>query len=124
MNDAIESIAEPAPAEHPPGEYAIVELFGHTTLVGRIQEVERFGTKMLAIEVLFKGQLLPMVFYGGGSIYGLTPCSAEVAYARAGRELYHLPIALRSIVPPTALPAPEAERGTLPIDDDDDGRLF
>ena len=29
--------------ERPPGEYAIVELFGHTTLVGRISEIERFG---------------------------------------------------------------------------------
>ena len=36
-------------AAHPPGEYAIVELFGHTTLVGRIAEVERFGAKMMAL---------------------------------------------------------------------------
>ena len=41
-------------SNYPPGDYAIVELLGHTTLVGRITEVEKFGTKMLAIETLFK----------------------------------------------------------------------
>ena len=90
------------PHDMPPGEYAIVELFGHTTLVGRIAEVERFGTKMLAIEPLFNGELLPTGFYGGASIYGLTPCSVEIAAARAPRHLYQLPVALRSIVPAAA----------------------
>lgn len=44
-------MSDPAAPEiaYPPGEYAICELFGHTTLVGRITEIERFGTKMLAI---------------------------------------------------------------------------
>jgi hypothetical protein len=65
----------PETVEYPPGEYAIVELFGHTTLVGRIAEVERFGTKMLAIEPLYDGQLLGCVFHGGASIYRLTPCT-------------------------------------------------
>jgi hypothetical protein len=48
-------------AELPPGEYAIVELLGHTTIVGRIGEVERFGAKMMAIEPLFAGALLPVI---------------------------------------------------------------
>ena len=33
----------------PEGQYAIVELMGHTTLVGRVTEIERFGTKMLGM---------------------------------------------------------------------------
>ncbi|MFD2578766.1 hypothetical protein ACFSTD_09620 [Novosphingobium colocasiae] len=37
----------------PEGEYAIVEALGHRTLVGRVAEVERFGTKMLQVEPLF-----------------------------------------------------------------------
>ena len=48
---------------HPPGDYCILELFGHMTLVGRFCEVERFGTKMLAIEPLFNSILLPAVFH-------------------------------------------------------------
>ena len=49
----------------PGGDYCIVELFGHVTLVGRYKEVEQFGTKMMAIEPLFQDTLLPAVFHGG-----------------------------------------------------------
>ena len=105
--------------EYPPGEWAIVELFGHTTLVGRIEEVERFGSKMLAIEPLFKGELLPCVLCGGGAIYRLIPCSAAVAFAQQPREGYQLPLAIRAIVPQTLLPA--ADSAGPFHDDDDDG---
>lgn len=100
--------------ELPAGEYAIVELFGHTTLVGRIAEVERFGAKMLAIEPLFNGQLLPCVFHGGAAIYRLTPCSVEIAMRHNPAQPYMLPPAIRALLPPEALPSPAAYR-----DDDD-----
>lgn len=89
----------------PPGEWAIVELFGHTTLVGRIGEVERFGAKMLAIEPLFAGELLPPVFHGGAAIYRLTPCAAKIAWDRQPRQDYQLPPSIRCIVPAALLPA-------------------
>jgi hypothetical protein len=98
-------------SDHPPGEYAIVELFGHTTLVGRIAEVERFGAKMMALEPLFRGELLPAIFHGGAAIYRLTPCSAEVAFARQPEQEWQIPAAVRCIVPPALLAvaaAPEA----------------
>jgi len=88
----------------PAGDYAIVELFRHTTLVGRIAEVERFGTKMLAIEPLFNGTLLPAVFHGGTAIYRLTPCSADVAWERQPRQNYQLPPAILATVPLGMLP--------------------
>lgn len=91
----------------PAGEYAIVEILGHTTLVGRVDEVERFGAKMLAIEALFKGQLLPAVFQGGTSIYRFTPVPAHIAWERHPQEMYQLPIAMRCIVPETLLAAPD-----------------
>lgn len=93
-------------AELPPGDYCIVEFFGHTTMVGRYAEVEHFGTKMLALEPLFKGKLLPVIFHGGSSIYRLTPCSVEVAFERGPKHDYQLPTAVRCIVPPAMLPAP------------------
>ena len=89
----------------PEGEYAIVELFGHTTLIGRIAEVERFGAKMLAIEPLFKGALLSVVFHGGAAIYRLTPCSPEVAWARQPQHGWELPPTIRAVVPIGLLPA-------------------
>jgi hypothetical protein len=68
--------------ELPDGDYAIVELFGHTTLVGRVEEVRRFGADMLAIQPLFGGQLLGPVLHGGAAIYRLTPCSREIAWGQ------------------------------------------
>ncbi|MBW6399997.1 hypothetical protein KPL78_19205 [Roseomonas sp. HJA6] len=105
-------------AAYPPGEWAIVELFGHTTLVGRIALVERFGAKMLALEPLFGGELLPAVFHGGAAIYRLTPCSAEVAHARQPREPWQIPAPIRAILPAAMLAAPVTEAD--PEDDDDD----
>lgn len=118
--------ADPKPWEAiADGEFAIVELFGHTTLIGRIAEVERFGVKMLAIEPLFNGALLGTVFHGGATIYRLTPCSREVAWERQPREDYQLPPAVRAIVPPALLPAPVQPPARYrpdgePIEDHDD----
>lgn len=100
----------PLPTTYPEGEYAIVELFGHTTMVGRIAEVERFGIKMLAIEPLFNDALLSVVFHGGAAIYRLTPCSAEVAWKKQARYGYQLPPSILCIVPAEMLPAPELAR--------------
>ena len=93
----------------PAGEYAIVELFGHTTLLGRIAEVERFGAKMLAIEPLFNGKLLDPIYHGGAAIYRLSPCSAQVAWARQHKEAWQFPPSIRAVLPPELLPAPAAE---------------
>ena len=107
----------------PPGDYAIVELFGHTTLVGRYAEVERFGTKMLALEPLFRDEMLSPVFHGGAAIYRLTPCSAEVAYKQQPTREYELPPAVRSIVPPLLLAAAETSR-VIDDEHDDDEQPF
>lgn len=116
-DDPIEPVSA---TEHPPGDYAIVELFGHSTLVGRFAEVERFGTKMLALEPIFKGKLLDAVFHGGASIYRLTPCSASVAFLRAPTRDYQLPPTILAAAPPELLAAPVTEPGsTIGVDDDE-----
>jgi hypothetical protein len=106
-------------ADLPDGEYAILELFGHTTLVGRIVEIERFGTKMLAIEPLFDGVLLPVIFHGGAAIYRLTPCPAAVAWNNQPRHGYQLPPSIRAVVPAGMLLAPTLE----PADRDDPNEM-
>lgn len=110
----------------PEGQYAIVELMGHTTLVGRVTEIERFGTKMLGIEPLFAGQLLPVVLQGGAAIYRLTMCSPETAWKKQHKpeQMWALPDPIRAIVPVALLPAPEPPPMPFPsaderIDDDD-----
>ena len=109
-----EEIASVGADTLPEGEYAIVEMMGHQTLVGRIAEVERFGTKMLALEPLFNGHLLPVLFQGGPSIYRLTPCTPAVAWSRQPRHTYQLPPSLAATLPPAALPP-----GQLPLEIDE-----
>jgi hypothetical protein len=120
MSEAIFSIPDNSvaapPTEHE-GEWAIVELFGHVTLVGRIAEVDRFGVKMLAIEALFRGELLPAVFYAGAAIYRLTLVPKAIAYDNQLTESYQLPVAIRSIVPALLLAAPAAAKTIEPEDD-------
>lgn len=94
--------------ELPEGEYAIVEVLGHRTIVGRVEEVERFGAKMMVIQPLFSGKLLDAVMVGGASIYQFTPCSAETALKRAPTELYQLPASIRAVLPLDLLPTPAA----------------
>jgi hypothetical protein len=106
----------------PEGEFAIVEALGHRTLVGRVSEIERFGTKMLQVEPFFGDVMLGPVLLGGGSIYQFTPCSAVTAYARRPQQTYHLPACVAATVPPIALPSNE-ELPLFLVDDDDDDPL-
>ena len=110
MTDVTTGAAAPEapPKEYPAGEYAIVEIMGHTTLVGRFAEVERFGTKMLAIEPIFCGEFLPVVLHGGPSIYRLTQVSAEIAFREAPTRPYQLPPAIKAMVPVALLEAETA----------------
>jgi hypothetical protein len=109
----------------PEGDYGIVELFGHTTLVGRVTEIERFGTKMMAIEILFNGALLAPIYHGGAAIYRFSPCSAQVAWNRHHKETWSLPPAIRAVLPPELLPPPSMHPspetvGNRPEEGDDD----
>lgn len=126
MADTIEpiqaDIIEISAPTYPPGEWAIVEIMGHSTMVGRITEIERFGTKMLAIEPLFDGVLLGPIYQGGPSIYRLTPCSAEIAFKEQPTKSWQLPPVVQKIIP-VAMLATETSPGSrysYPADDDDD----
>jgi hypothetical protein len=85
-----------------PAEWAQVEIFGHRRHFGRIEEVERFGSKMLRIDEPTEDPLrFNTFFYGGASIFSVTPCTEESA--RAFCERYR-PRPYRAA---EALPPPE-----------------
>ncbi|WP_428673617.1 hypothetical protein [Reyranella sp.] len=124
--------AAPSPWEAlPDGIYAIVEIMGHQTLVSRVTELERFGTKMMGIEVLFGGTLLPVVLQSGSSIYRFTQVSPAAAWKAQHTStcVWSLPAPIQAIVPPALLPAPTSS-APRPYDDggdddpDDDGPHF
>ena len=104
----------------PEGEYAIVEALGHRTLVGRVAEIERFGTKMLQVEPLFGDVMLGPVLLGGSSIYQFTPVSADTAYARRPQQTYQLPPSVLATVPPLALPSNDELPSFLDDEDEPD----
>ena len=97
--------------------WACVEIFGHRKHYGRIKEVERFGTKMLRVDVptiapatLLETEKFETYLYGGASIFSLTPMTEEAARKWAANERpkpYH---------PLDRLPPPNYE--------DDDDRPF
>lgn len=117
MADNITSISA---LDMPAGEYAIVEALGHRTLVGRVTEIERFGTKMLQIEPLFGDVMLGPVLLGGSSIYQFTPCSAATAFARRPTRNYELPASVLATVPALALPGSDELPSFLADDEEVD----
>ena len=64
-------------------EWMLVEVLGHRRHTGRVREEERFGAKLLRIDVPLKGD--PEAhgwqthYYAPASLYGLTPCTREAA---------------------------------------------
>jgi hypothetical protein len=58
-------------------EWAIVEIMGHRSHACRAREVEKFGAKMIRVDVPLKGD--PATngwethFYGGASVFSYTP---------------------------------------------------
>lgn len=83
-------IEQPIPAgDEPEFEFMVVEIFGHRRHAGRVREEERFGAKMLRIDipkverVELPGEDGPVPalatiswtshFYGGAAVFSVTP---------------------------------------------------
>lgn len=72
MDEEFFEVKQDAPPEPDGWEWAIVEVFGHRRHAGRAREEERFGAKMLRIDVPTNGdpsQGWVTIFYGGSSIF-------------------------------------------------------
>lgn len=64
--------------------WAIVELMGHRRLAGRVSEVSQYGAAMLRLDVPDEnGAPMATQFYGGASLYCVTPTTEEIARAVA-----------------------------------------
>lgn len=77
-----------AAAEESGWEWAIVEIFGHRRHAGRTREEERFGAKMLRIDIPMKGNPeehgWQTHYYGGSSIFSFS-LTDEASVMRANR---------------------------------------
>jgi hypothetical protein len=64
-------------------EWCIVELLGHVRMAGFVTEEELFGAKLGRIDLPRADGTTATQFFGGGSIYRLTPTTEEIARAVA-----------------------------------------
>lgn len=65
--------------------WAVLELMGHRRLGGLVREDLFAGSKVIRIEIP-DGDGFTTQFYGGGSLYALTPTTEEIARAVAARN--------------------------------------
>lgn len=105
----------------PPEEWAIVEIMGHLRRAGRISEVERFGAKLLRVDVP-AGDTFVSEFFSGSAIYRLRYASEEVA--RAIAEQIGDPRPAMPVVYRPALPPPDDEDDPAFDFNDEDERPF
>lgn len=95
---------------------AIVELMGHRRIAGVVSQAEQYGTAMLRVDIPgADGQEGTTQFYGGASIYCLTPTTDEMVAAVAARNQ---PTPVQRWELPKAEAAVDAE--TVDPDDDAD----
>lgn len=105
------------------GVWAILELMGHTKLAGFVTEEKRFGSEIGRIDIPTSADDPTKFFtqyFGGQTIYRLTPCTEQVARAFA---LGHQPRPV--YVYELQLPAPrpistKGEPDEVDIDEEED----
>lgn len=85
--------------------WAVVELMGHRRIAGLVSEAAQYGTAMIRIDVPAADGRITTQFYGGQSIYCLSPVTEDVARAVALRN-QPAPVSPYEILPPKAMPAP------------------
>jgi hypothetical protein len=62
--------------------WAVVEIMGHVRVAGRVTEQSLFGTVLLRVDIP-SGEGFMTRYFGGSSIYSLSPCTEGVARAVA-----------------------------------------
>lgn len=95
--------------------WAIVELMGHRRLAGYVKPAPMFGTELLRIDIPGEDGPEATQFYGGSSIYCLTPTTEEIA-RRVAASCKPEPVQRWEL----ALPAPSKTHVVDPDYDPDD----
>src|SRR5882762_5568855 len=83
----MDDIVNQAPAAEEEGwEWCFLEIMGHRSHWGRCREIERFGAKMVRVDIPIDGD--PAVngwkthFYGGPSIFSFSPTDEQTVLKR------------------------------------------
>ena len=96
MSEETQQAEQPQADDSDGWEWARVEIFGHRVHCGRTREEERFGSKMLRIDVPNKGDPAmhgwSTLYYGGASIFSFA--LTDEASAMKANKPYVSPYAL------------------------------
>jgi hypothetical protein len=86
---------------------AVVELFGHQRIAGKVSEVQIGGSSLVRVDVpAVEGQPGFTKFYGTSAIYAVTPCDEETmlravqAFRAVPIEAWRLEVATRPALSP------------------------
>lgn len=90
--------------------WAVVELMGHRRLAGRVSEEERFGAKMLRLDVPLADGKFATSWYGAAALYGVQVVSEDAARAVA-RANAPQPVSAWELPKPSEPVKSRAERG-------------
>lgn len=110
--------------------WAIVEMFGHKRIAGKLSEHVLGAAALIRCDVpevqLDQETKSPAYtrYLGVGSIYGITPCSEEVARAAAARIVRYDPPIPLEFQPPAQLAARTSDAEIIDDDDEIDGDGF
>lgn len=96
--------------------WAVLEIMGHKVVAGYVEETTLAGAPMLKITIPPKaeGDDPKTQYYGGSSIYCMTPCSEEVARVVNGRTSTQPDWAWN--LPKVQVPALQAPREPIEVD--------
>lgn len=104
-------------------EWAVVELFGHQRIAGKVSEQTIGGCAFIRVDVpevpseesgALPQSLAYTKYFGNGAIYAMTPCAEDVArLAIAEIERYNVPVRVQ-------MPTPRQIPASVGADEDDD----
>lgn len=106
-------------------EWALVDLFGHAKIVGRVSEATIGGCSFIRVDVpATDGRLAFTKFFGNGAIYSMSPVSEGVAMSIL-KELQHAPVnvwvpGVRFVESKSDPPQREVHRDWDEAEDEDD----
>jgi hypothetical protein len=99
--------------------WAIVELMGHRRLAGYVKPAPMYGTELLRIDIPGEDGPEATQFYGGSSIYCLTPTTEEIAL-RVAASCRPEPVHSWELPKQRQIPAPTRAEDDPDFDPDDD----
>lgn len=105
-------------------EWAVLELMGHRRLAGKVSEQTIGGAALIRIDIPSEPPVTQ--FYGGASVYCITPTTEEIARAVA-KDLQVGPVSryeLAHLLPKPSEPAPQRRPVRAQDYDEDDDRPF